>query len=255
MTAGDLAELFSGIQGEGLFVGERQIFVRLAGCNLNCRYCDTAWAREPSPTWRAERHPGARDFADHANPVALETAAMHMLRLHAPRRLHRAVSFTGGEPLLQAEFVGDLARAARRAGLKAHLETNGTPAAALTRIADALDVIAMDLKLPSAAGVECWDEHRAFLEAAEPFLRRRGTVLFAKAVFAQTTSDDEIARACALLRAADPRLPLVLQPISPLPAGPPPPTPARVLEVQALAARHLRNVRVIPQVHKLMGQM
>jgi len=37
----DIAEIFSSIQGEGLYVGRRQIFIRFCGCNLNCRYCDT----------------------------------------------------------------------------------------------------------------------------------------------------------------------------------------------------------------------
>ena len=36
-----IIEIFSTFQGEGSFIGKRQIFVRFAGCNLNCNYCDT----------------------------------------------------------------------------------------------------------------------------------------------------------------------------------------------------------------------
>ncbi|MCL5059022.1 MAG: 7-carboxy-7-deazaguanine synthase QueE, partial [Actinobacteria bacterium] len=35
-------EIFSSVQGEGPYVGTRQIFIRFDGCNLSCRYCDTA---------------------------------------------------------------------------------------------------------------------------------------------------------------------------------------------------------------------
>jgi organic radical activating enzyme len=254
MITGSLAEVFSATQGEGLFVGQRQLFVRLAGCNLRCRYCDTAWARERTPCCRAEHTPGGRDFTAHANPLDVEDAAALGLRLHVGR-LHDAVSFTGGEPLLQPEFLRDLARRLRAAGLPAHLETNGTLAEALARVSDAVDVIAMDLKLPSAAGFACWDEHRAFLDAARPFMQRPGALLFAKAVFAQATTEQEIERACTLLARVSAEIPLVLQPVSAVAGGPEPPAPARALALQAAAKPLLADVRVIPQTHKLMGQM
>ncbi|MBN1405468.1 MAG: 7-carboxy-7-deazaguanine synthase QueE, partial [Candidatus Omnitrophica bacterium] len=43
----NVLEIFSSIQGEGIYVGERQIFIRFAGCNLNCVYCDTKNNKKP----------------------------------------------------------------------------------------------------------------------------------------------------------------------------------------------------------------
>ena len=255
MSAGYLAEVFSAIQGEGLFVGERQIFVRLAGCNLRCAFCDTAWARERPLYCRAERTPGKRDFEELANPFEPGGAAELASRLHSLPRLHDAASLTGGEPLLQPEFVRGLAQRVRAAGLKVHLETNGTLANQLTSVLDAVDVIAMDVKLPSAAGFECWDDHRAFLEAARPFIRRHDALLFAKAIFAQTTTDEEVERLCRLLAEVSAETPLVLQPVSVVRGGPAPPSPGRALDLQAAAKQLLPHVRVIPQTHKLVRQM
>lgn len=253
MTPGYVGEIFSGIQGEGLWVGERQLFVRLVACNLRCSSCDTAWARERTLYCRVEKSAGARDFEERANPLDPPDAAALVLRLNSPR-LHDSVSLTGGEPLLQPEFLRDLARRLRPEGLRIYLETNGTLPEALAVVLDVVDVIAMDLKLPSAAGFECWEEHRAFLQAARPFLDA-GSPLFAKAVFADSTAEGEIERACELLAAVSPDLPLVLQPVSQVPGGPAPPAPARALALHAVARRSLRRVRIIPQMHKLMGQM
>lgn len=256
MTAkGYIAEIFSGIQGEGLWVGERQIFVRLAGCNLHCSYCDTAWARDRALYCRAEKTPGQRDFEEHANPLDAARAAQLVVRLHSPAGLHSAVSFTGGEPLLQPELLRDMAERVRAAGVGVHLETNGTLPDALSRVFEAVDVIAMDVKLPSAAGMESWDEHRAFLDAARPFLSRGEAPLFVKAVFAGATADDEVEKACRLVASVSPQIPLVLQPVTRVPEGPEPPSPERTLCLQAVAKRFIPHVRVIPQVHKLMGQM
>jgi len=254
MTTGYIGEIFSGIQGEGLWVGERQLFVRLVGCNLRCAYCDTAWAREQTLHCRIEHTAGERDFEDHPNPLEAARAAALALRLNAPPGLHGSASFTGGEPLLQPDLVRQMGQQIRANGLQVYLETNGTLASALGVALDAVDVIAMDVKLPSATGFQCWDEHQAFLDTARPFIGR-GALLFAKAVFVESTTDQEIERLCRLLSAVSPQIPLVLQPASHVAQGPAPPSPERALGLQAAAKQLLAMVRVIPQMHKLMGQM
>ncbi|MDF1532664.1 MAG: 7-carboxy-7-deazaguanine synthase QueE, partial [ANME-2 cluster archaeon] len=43
-----LGEIFNSIQGEGIFTGMRQVFVRFQGCPLHCDYCDTPQSRKPT---------------------------------------------------------------------------------------------------------------------------------------------------------------------------------------------------------------
>jgi 7-carboxy-7-deazaguanine synthase len=61
-----LIEVFSAIQGEGLNVGTRQIFIRFAICDLRCHYCDSAHTWVAPNECRVEGTPGLRDFEIHA---------------------------------------------------------------------------------------------------------------------------------------------------------------------------------------------
>jgi organic radical activating enzyme len=127
-------EVFSSFQGEGPRVGERQVFVRLAGCDLRCAFCDTPDSYPVPRAARVERGPdgGAEDLLP--NPVPVEDLLAAVLRLDVPRGLHGAVSLTGGEPLLHPEAVAAIARGARAAGLRVHLETGGHRPDALARV-------------------------------------------------------------------------------------------------------------------------
>ena len=95
-------EVFSAIQGEAALVGERQVFVRLTGCNIRCAYCDQPEAldRRPGPC-RIERTPGRRDWriVDSPLPIPSLVGAVDRLCELLP---HHSVSLTGGEPLMQS---------------------------------------------------------------------------------------------------------------------------------------------------------
>src|SRR5579859_5371332 len=102
-----LAEIFYSIQGEGAYTGTPAVFVRLAGCNLSCSFCDTDYA--------------LKFFASVDDVVA---------QVRAEGGACPMVVLTGGEPLAQREAPA-LVDALRRDGRRVHIESNGTTATAL----------------------------------------------------------------------------------------------------------------------------
>ena len=241
-------EIFSSLQGEGILVGVRQVFVRLGGCNRRCRYCDTREALQPSPTCAVEQEPGSRRFAEHPNPMSPLQVAEAAAALHTSPTLHHSVSLTGGEPLLHPDFILALAPLLLDRGLSVYLETNGTLPDALERVIGVVRFVAMDIKLESATGQPTpWEAHRRFLRIAAMHNVQ------VKVVVTSMTTDDELQRVAEAVNAGWPQTPVVLQPVT-ASGGLRPPSPAVVLRMHELLARRLRDVRVIPQVHKLMGQ-
>ena len=102
-----LAEIFYSVQGEGTWTGTPAVFVRLAGCNLSCRFCDTDYA--------------LKFFASVEEVVA---------RVRAEGGDCEMVILTGGEPLAQAETPALIA-ALIADGRRVHIESNGTLATEL----------------------------------------------------------------------------------------------------------------------------
>jgi 7-carboxy-7-deazaguanine synthase len=115
-----VSETFASLMGESTRAGLPAYFIRLTGCNLRCRYCDTAYSYE-----------GGREMT---------TAALVELALAQP---HRLILVTGGEPLLQPETPA-LLSALLDAGLTTCLETNGS-----------LPIGALDLRLHRILDLKC----------------------------------------------------------------------------------------------------
>jgi 7-carboxy-7-deazaguanine synthase len=125
-----ICESFVSLMGESIRAGLPAFFIRLTGCNLRCRYCDTPYAYEGG----AEVTVAALVDAARVQP-------------------HRLALVTGGEPLLQSE-TPLLLRDLSDAGFMVCLETNGTrPIASV----DARVVRIMDVKCPGSGMAEHHD--------------------------------------------------------------------------------------------------
>ncbi|WP_458403237.1 7-carboxy-7-deazaguanine synthase QueE [Methanobrevibacter sp.] len=121
-----IIEIFSSFQGEGLLIGERQIFVRFAGCNLNCSYCDT----NDSKSEKSGRLMTPDEVSEEINKLITPDC--------------KTISFTGGEPSLYPDFISQVSK---NFNLKIMLETNGTLPENIDSIEE-LDIVSLDIKLP-----------------------------------------------------------------------------------------------------------
>ncbi|MFH1023587.1 MAG: 7-carboxy-7-deazaguanine synthase QueE [Planctomycetota bacterium] len=243
----ELAEIFASRQGEGILLGIPQVFLRFSRCNLRCSWCDTPAGLRSNARYAVEPRPGGNPVF-HQNPVTPPVVAGHLADFRKRMPFMRWVSLTGGEPLLYAPFLAALLPGLRRDGWRIYLDTNGVLDAAMAALRRDVDLVAMDFKLDSSSGNgNLLPRHGAFLEAAGE------TDVFAKVVVTAETRITEVAAAAKLFARHRPEGTLVLQPVSPTPRFGLIPSPGQLDEFRRTAGRWVADVRVIPQMHKLLG--
>lgn len=229
-------------------MGRRHIFVRLAGCNLRCPYCDTPDSMTPPPEARVEERPGRRSFRTYSNPLSLEEVVEAIRRL--AREPHDAVSLTGGEPLLQADFIGHIAPLIREMGLGVYLETNGTLPERLAEVISGIDTISMDIKLPQTLhdGRDWFEEHARFLRIA-----LAAPEVFCKLVLPASPHLEQVRRSARMVAEVSRTIRFIIQPVTPFGAVNAAPDNDAIRRAYQTVREHLDDVRVIPQVHRMMG--
>ena len=219
---GRVAEIFDSVQGEGLYLGERQIFVRFFGCNLSCKFCDTK----------------LDTFSEYVPEELLEELKQHAGNYHS-------ISFTGGEPLLQKDFLKETLKLTKVSGFRNYLETNGTLPDALGEIIEYVDIVAMDLKLPSSTGLNnFWDAHKRFLGIASQ------KKVFLKAVICQSTLEKDLGEAIKLIKEVNKNAIFVLQPNSYEDYNQ---LSEKLENFKGICAKENISARIICQMHKIVG--
>jgi 7-carboxy-7-deazaguanine synthase len=98
-----IVETFHSVQGEGYWFGVNAFFIRLAGCDVGCPWCDT------KQSWNAKRHPQIR-IKELVNEVKIANPAI--------------IIITGGEPLMHN--LNPLTKELKNLGKRVHLETSGS---------------------------------------------------------------------------------------------------------------------------------
>lgn len=223
---GKVENIFSSIQGEGLFVGVKQLFIRFSGCNLTCSYCDT-------------------NTGNYTQYTAKELLTK-VLSYTAQGRYH-SISITGGEPLLQAEFLKKFLPLLKEHDLKVYLETNGTLPDDFKYVVDYVDFIALDFKLPSSTeNKDYWAEHKSFLDLAA------GKECFVKTIITPDTKTADFTKAAKIIEKADYiNIPLIIQPQTefvPLSEK----FKKKLDGFMAKGFSYINDIRLIPQTHVFM---
>ncbi|MFQ5477662.1 MAG: 7-carboxy-7-deazaguanine synthase QueE [Candidatus Binatia bacterium] len=242
---GWLSEVFVSYQGEGSQVGEKHVFVRFAGCNLRCAYCDTPGSLERLDGCRVD-YPGG-ESCSLTNPLSAAQLDDVLRRICDEDSGVRMIAITGGEPMVQHSFLARWLNELPppRACL---LETNATIATDLERIVPRLELVSADVKLPSNSGEPAlWERHRAFLAACA------ATRVYVKVPVDAGTDPAEVEYAAALIATVSPEATLYLQPITHPQTGSWQIAWEGVEALLGQAASRVADTRCVPQVHKLMG--
>jgi organic radical activating enzyme len=249
MDKARIHEVFSSIQGEGPWIGQRHIFVRFAGCDIRCRYCDTQAASISEHKAAAlqvcsiQSAQGSNKREQASASVSSKMLTTYCTRLTIPGPSRPVISITGGEPLLHASFLAEWLPEVRNS-FRIYLETSGIHYDAMKSIKDLVDVVSIDFKLPSATGLRpFWEEHKRFLQAA------RGKALFVKVVVTNDTKKDDILASAMIIAGFDRSTALIIQPAG----GAFAPESILLMDFQDAALGIIEDVRIIPQAHKMLN--
>lgn len=223
---GYVKEVFTSIQGEGIKVGQRQLFVRMLGCNLACDYCDT-------PETQERQGPFTYQNTSWENPIDVETLITTITESE--------VAITGGEPLLQVDFLKIFCTRLKQSSRKIYIDTNGSLPHELNQVIEYIDTVALDFKIPSVTRERpLWSEHRECLQIAAT------KEVFVKIIIDENLSIDELMISCDIIKNVNKNIPLVIQPVFGR-------SVSNLLKIQKTALSMLTDVRIIPQIHKYLN--
>ena len=222
----EISEIFESIQGEGMFVGVRQLFVRFLRCNLSCNYCDTP------------RSEVCEDYVSGVrlnNPVSSE----YVSSLIKNAKVH-SVSFTGGEPLLYADFIASLEKTK-----PFYLESNMSLPSQAVKVRDVVDYVAGDFKVREALPSINYDELVEKTVKCFKILRyTQKRVTFCKMVLPEKFDAEEVIDNAESVK--DYVACFVLQPVF----------GSKNIDILLSLQKRLMDfgdTRIVPQVHRYLG--
>lgn len=196
-------EIFYSIQGEGLYIGQPQAFVRLTGCNMRCTWCDTKYA------------------FDEGKYLTVDQILMQLKKFETS-----VVCLTGGEPLVQKETVRELIKQLKNNNYEIHLETNGSTYD--KEIFDDVDFISIDAKPPSSG-------EKSDMSVLMKAVRKKHQIKIV------VKTNDDIRFSGKIIKKF-PDSPIIIQPEG-----------GRILKDVKSFKNLNSNIRILPQLHKILG--
>lgn len=236
-----IKEIFSSVQGEGVYIGAKQIFIRFCACNLHCYYCDTDFY---------PNNINDKDTFFEFTPDEL----IDYLRTKFDLNTVHSISLTGGEPLIWVDFLKEFLP---KLDVDFYLETNATIDDNAKVILPYISILAGDIKLPSCSGIEnSFELHEKFFKIASTIKSKLGLSFsqennnfFVKVVFDENITDDEITKTAEL--AEKYHIVLILQPR--MVDDKPLVTSDFMLMILEKFLLKYKHTRLIPQMHKFIN--
>jgi organic radical activating enzyme len=238
-----IREIFCSIQGEGPYTGVRQAFVRFAGCNLECVYCDTPIDR--TEKCRVEKGCGTQNFSKIDNPLIGDDVSRIVNEYEG---LH-SVSLTGGEPLLYTNFIQGF-----NPGVPLYLESNMSLPERAREVSEMFSFVAGDFKLAAGYELDNYDEY--FLDMVECFKILKNTEnrdTFCKIVILDGFEMENLLLGANKIK--DYVRMFVLQPVTPGEGTDVKPVSVeKMMEIQQ-ELQGMKETRIMPQSHVMWGAL
>ena len=229
-------EIFTSIEGEGILYGTKTLFVRFAGCPYSCFYCDTLDALP----------------LDSGKEYSI-TEACNLIDSNLQDNTFK-VNFTGGEPLIQHEAVSELAKHVKARGLPTYLESACFDSKKFLYVLPSIDFVKIEFKTIDSEFVD--QQHhpelvRNTLECLQAAVEAKKTTYIKIVVSSKTEPESfkEILEQIFKIISKENISGFIIQPTTSLSE----PTLEQLLEFYDLVYPYYDEVRVVPQLHKVIS--
>ena len=229
-------EVFTSIEGEGILYGTKTFFVRLAGCPYSCFSCDTLDALP----------------LDSGKEYSI-TEACNLIDSNLQDNTFK-VNFTGGEPLIQHEAVSELAKHVKARGLPTYLESACFDSTKFLHVLPSIDFVKIEFKTIDSEFID--EKHypellRNTLECLQAAVEAKKTTYIKIVVSSKTEigSFKDLLDKIFEIISKENISGFIIQPTTSISE----PTLEQLLEFYDAVYPHYNEVRVVPQLHKIIS--
>jgi 7-carboxy-7-deazaguanine synthase len=236
-TRARVSEIFTSIEGEGIFVGKKTLFIRFSGCHLKCRWCDTKYALP----------------IDSGTDYQIDEIKVLIIKELQP--FTYKVNFTGGEPLLQTEAVIELADFIKKqTNLKTYMESSCFDSELFSKVLPYIDICKIEFKTDDSKVVEDEEYDNLILNEIKclELAVQSNKATYIKIVVTNSTNLESfknlVYNISKKIKASD-ILGFIIQPSFAIDQ----PTVNKLLDTYDIVQPMFPEVRIIPQLHKEIG--
>jgi 7-carboxy-7-deazaguanine synthase len=232
-----VSEIFTSIEGEGIFVGKKTLFIRFSGCHLKCKWCDTKYALPLDSGTEYQIDEIKELITNELQPFTYK------------------VNFTGGEPLLQSDAVIELADFIKKqTNLKTYIESSCFDSELFSKVLPFIDICKVEFKTDDSKVVENEEYDNLLLNEIKclELAVESNKTTYIKIVVTNSTDLESFKNLVyKISKKIKPSniMGFIIQPSH----GVDQPTVKKLLDTYDIVQPMFPEVRIIPQLHKEIG--